>query len=162
MRNHFPGGPELLDDKEASRFLHQHALALVVYGTRSDDKTDRDAANELVLVDRKQNTLLTSCVRAITDKSDDLGAFAAFWSPFVDLPAQSLIQRGLPLAPVLFPRLLPPIFNSCVQLESGPASRRYTIEPAAQPSMRRSSVLPEKGTPPTGLEQGAEATAASP
>ena len=45
-----------------------------------------------------------------------------------------------------------------MQLESGPASRRYTIEPAAQPSMRRSSVLPRKGMPPTGLEQAVEAT----
>ena len=103
MRNHFPGGPELLDDQEASRFLHQDALALVVFVTRSDDKTDRDAANELVLVDRERNKFLTNGVRALTDKSDDLGVFAVFRSPFVDLPAQSLIQRGLPLALLLFP-----------------------------------------------------------
>ena len=77
MRNHFPGGPELLDDQEASRFLHQHTLALVVHVARSDDKTDRDAANELVLVDRERNKLLTSAVRTLADKSDDLGVFAA-------------------------------------------------------------------------------------
>jgi hypothetical protein len=87
MRNHFPGGPELLDDQEASRFLHQHAFAPVVHVARSDDQTDRDTANELVLVDRERNTLLTSGVRALTDKSDDLGAFAVFRAPFVDLPA---------------------------------------------------------------------------
>jgi hypothetical protein len=73
MRNHFPGGPELLDDQEASRFLHQHALALVVHVVRSDDKPDRDAANELVLADRERNKFLTSRVRALTDKPDDLG-----------------------------------------------------------------------------------------
>src|SRR5207244_4373194 len=115
MRNDFPGRSELLDDQEASRFLHQDALALVVYVTRSDDKTDRDAANELVLVDRERNKFLTNGVRALTDKSDDLGVFAVFRSPFVDLPAQSLIQRGLPLA------LLP--FPVCSHRSSTPACR---------------------------------------
>jgi O-glycosyl hydrolase len=62
VRNDFSGGPELFDDQEASRFLHQHALALVVHVARSDDKADRDAANELVLVDRERKKFLTSRV----------------------------------------------------------------------------------------------------
>jgi hypothetical protein len=62
VRNHFPGGPELLDDQEASRFLHQHTLALVVHVARSDDKTDRDAANELVLGGRERKKFLASGV----------------------------------------------------------------------------------------------------
>ena len=103
MSNDFLGRPELLDDQEASRFLHQHALALVVYVARSDDKTDRDAANELVLADRERNKFRTGGVRAFTDKSDDFGVFAALRALFVDLSAQSLIQRGLPLALLLFP-----------------------------------------------------------
>lgn len=77
MSNDFPGRPELLDDQEASRFLHQHTLALVVHVARSDDKKDRDAANKFVLVDREQHKFPTSGVRALTDKSDDLGVFAA-------------------------------------------------------------------------------------
>ena len=103
MRNDFPGRSELLDDQEASRFLHQHALALVVHVARSDDKTDRDAANELVLADRERNKFRTGGVRAFTDKSDDFGVFAALRALFVDLSAQGLIQRGLPLALLLFP-----------------------------------------------------------
>ena len=87
VRNDFSGGPELLDDQEASGFLHQHALALVVHVARSDDKTDRDAANELILGDRERNKFLTSGIRALTDESDDLGVFAALRALFVDLPA---------------------------------------------------------------------------
>jgi hypothetical protein len=70
----------------------------VVHVARSDDKTDRDAANELVLVDRERNKFLTSGVQALTDKSDDLGVFAALRALFVGLSAQSQIQPGLPLA----------------------------------------------------------------
>jgi hypothetical protein len=62
MRDHVPGTPELLDDEEASRFLHHHALGLGVQVARSDDKADRDVTNELVLVDRQRYELLTGRV----------------------------------------------------------------------------------------------------
>jgi len=133
MRNHFPGGPELFDHKEASRFLHQHALARMVHVARSDDKTNRDPANELVLVDRERNKLLTSGVRALTDKSDDLGIFAALCAPFVDLPAQSLIQRSLPLALFLFPVCSHRSSNSCV--EAGEV-RRVVATRSSRPHSR--------------------------
>ena len=133
MRNDFPGRSELLDDQEASRFLHQDALALVVHVARSDDKTDRDAANELVLADRERNKFRTGGVRAFTDKLDDSGVFAALRALFVDLSAQSLIQRGLPLALLLFP--------VCSQRSSTPACgwkqvRRVVATQSSRPHSR--------------------------
>jgi hypothetical protein len=63
------------------------------------------------------------------------------------LHVQTVIAALLPAAcrsRCCFSPFAPTDLHSCLQLESGPASRRYTIEPAAQPSMRRSSVLAER------------------
>jgi hypothetical protein len=153
MRNHFPGGPELLDDQEASRFLHQHALALVVHVVRSDDKPDRDAANELVLADRERNKFLTSRVRALKDKRDDLGVFAALSAPFVDLPAQSLIQRGS--------RSCFSSFAATDQLPraGGIRSGESSLHDQAGRTAEHAQIVgaTRKGTLPTGPEQAAAA-----
>ena len=159
MCNHFPGRSELLDDKEASRLLHQHALALVVHVAGSNDKTDRDTANELVLVDRERNKFLTSGVRTLTHKSHDLGAFAAFRSPFVDLPPQSLIERGLPLALLSFPVCSHRSTNSRMDgIRSGESLHDRAGRTAEHAQIVGAT---REGTLPTGPEQAVEAAGTS-
>ena len=156
VRNHFPGRPELLDYQEASRFLHQDALALVMHVAGSDDKTDRDAANELVLVDRERDKFLTSGVRALADKPDDHGVFAPLSAPLVDLPAQRLTQRGLPLALLLFP-----ICSTDLQLLRAGEIRsgESSLHDRAGRTAEHAQIVgaPRESTPPTDLEQAAAA-----
>src|SRR6266403_122299 len=74
MRNHISARPELLDDLEAPRFLHEHALCLVIRVAKRHDETSRHAPNELALV----------VVRTLE-------------SPLVYVSAQGLIHRRLAL-----------------------------------------------------------------
>jgi hypothetical protein len=64
--------PELLEDLEALGLFHDHALAVVIDVTNSDDEAIRHPTHELALLGRERHDLLTPGVRAFADELDEI------------------------------------------------------------------------------------------
>jgi hypothetical protein len=137
MRNDVVGRSEPLDDLKPARLLHEHALALTVGVADSDHEAVRHPPNELALVERDRDKLLTGRIRAFA-KEVHPSTVDPFEPPLIDLMAHGRSQRGL-----AFPILIcshncsPP----CVH---GTSIRRIGAtrsNAAARPNMAEASVL---------------------
>jgi hypothetical protein len=92
MGHHVSARAELLDHLEAARFLHEHALGLVIYMARLHDETGWHTPDELALTGRQREKLLASGIAAFAHEFDQ--AFVrALQSQLVDVSAKSLVKR---------------------------------------------------------------------
>jgi hypothetical protein len=138
VRHHLAGRAEPLDNGKPVRLLDQYPLAVQLRVVGPDDQANRDATNELVLLAREQNKLITTGIRTLADQLDDLSLATAGPAPLVDLlpsARRSAACRSRPSRSSASTDL-----HSC-SFEPRPASRRDRSNRPQQANMRRPSVL---------------------